>query len=315
MSEENTATSPTFSAVIPLYNKERHVERAVRSALAQTVPVLEIVVVDDGSTDGGAAIVERMAAEDVRVRVIRQENGGVSRARNVGIGAAKGSHIAFLDADDEWKPGYLEEITRLIRRFPEAGSYSTRYEIIKENGRKKSSRFLSLNPSSLFLFGNYFKAGFKGPLIWTSATVVPKTTFQMSGVFLDGGGRGQDLDLWWRIGAWHDVAFSRKRVAIYHMDADNRSDKRSRKPSERSISGRWWAVDRLEKLSEDDTIRLDRRTWMREWVLWYDILAAYNRYSRGDRDHGLWSVISKSLGHFSFFYAMTRLIPRFLLRR
>ncbi len=290
-------------------------ERAVRSALNQTVPPLEIVVVDDGSTDGGAGIVERLTAEDGRVRLIRQENGGVSRARNVGIAAARGTHVAFLDADDEWKPEFLGEIHRLIRRYPDAGSYSTGYEIAGSGGRRKSSRFLSLRPGRSYLFRNYFRAGFRGSIVWTSATVVPKPTFEKSGVFLDGAGRGQDLDLWWRIGAWHDVAYSRARMAVYYTDTDNRSDQRKRKPSETTASGRWWAVDRLEALSKDTSVSEGRRKWMRELVLWYDILGAYNRYRSGQVEHGLWKVLRAGTGRFAVLYAFFRLAPRWLLKR
>ena len=305
-----------YSVVIPLYNKERHVERALRSAMRQTVSPLEIIVVDDGSTDRGAEVVEGISKEDVRISLIRQPNGGVSRARNTGIDASKGTHVAFLDADDEWKLGFLETISRLIQRYPDAGSYSTSYDVVKGNGRRTRSRFFSLNPSKDFLFRNYFKAGFRGSLIWTSATVVPKRTFDRSGVFLDGGGRGQDLDLWWRIGAWFDVAFSRARMAVYYMDADNRSDKRKRKPSETSqTTGRWWAVDRLDELSKDSSILPDRRKWMCELVLWNDILAAYNRFSRGKKDHGLWRILGASFGRHAFFYSILRLVPRYLLRR
>lgn len=305
----------SFSVVVPLYNKERHVERAVRSAQGQTFPPLEIIVVDDGSTDGGAGIVEKLAVEDRRIRLIRQENGGVSRARNAGIAAARGTHVAFLDADDEWKPDYLGEIFSLIRRFPNAGSYSTAYEIAGAGGKKKSSRFLSLWPGRFFLFRNYFRASFRGSIIWTSATVVPKSTFKKSGVFLDGAGRGQDLDLWWRIGAWHDVAYSRSRKAIYYTDADNRSDQRLRKPSETTASGRWWAVDRLEALSRDDSIRPDRRKWILELVLWYDILAAYDKFKRAGEAQGLQVALRAARGRFCWLYACIRLLVRSVLRR
>ncbi len=277
---------------------------------------MEIVVVDDGSTDGGAGIVEGLAAEDGRVRLIRQENGGVSRARNAGIAAARGTHIAFLDADDEWRPGFLEEIAALIGRFPGAGLYSTRYDIVKENRRRTASGFLTLNPGRRFLFTNYFRTGFRGSLVWTSATVVPKTVLEETGGFLDGAGRGEDLDLWWRIAARRDVAYSRARRAVYHRDADNRSDKnRSRSTVQAAKPGRWWAVDRLEALAADETVRPDRREWMREWVRWYVILAAYNRFVRGDPEHGLWAALSESFGRFSFFYSVLRLAPRYILKR
>lgn len=106
----------SISVVIPLYNKAPHIERALNSILSQTIQPIEIVVVDDGSTDGGPKIVENFNYPNIRL--IRQEHQGVSIARNRGITESKGGLISFLDADDVWLPGYLEEINKLRERFP-----------------------------------------------------------------------------------------------------------------------------------------------------------------------------------------------------
>ena len=93
------------SVIIPLYNKVAFVRRAVESILAQTITDLEVVVVNDGSTDGGANVVEGI--EDSRIRLVHQENQGPGAARNHGLSLAKGDYVAFLDADDEWLPNFL----------------------------------------------------------------------------------------------------------------------------------------------------------------------------------------------------------------
>jgi glycosyltransferase involved in cell wall biosynthesis len=92
--------------VIPLYNKGKYIERALSSVLAQTFPPLEIIVVDDGSTDDGPERVLKF--NDPRITLIRQENKGPGAARNAGLSRAKGKYVSFLDADDEWMPSFLE---------------------------------------------------------------------------------------------------------------------------------------------------------------------------------------------------------------
>jgi glycosyltransferase involved in cell wall biosynthesis len=92
----------TFSVVIPLYNKERHIARSILSVLRQRRTPDEILVIDDGSTDSGLQIVQSMEKDNPLLKIIKQKNAGVSCARNRGIQNATGNYISFLDADDEW---------------------------------------------------------------------------------------------------------------------------------------------------------------------------------------------------------------------
>ena len=116
-----------ISVVIPLYNKEKEIARTLRSVLAQTSQPLEIIVVDDGSTDGSAARVEEIGSP--LIRLIRQENRGVSAARNRAMQEACGEYAALLDGDDTWEPGYLAEIERLIAAYPNCGAYATSFNV------------------------------------------------------------------------------------------------------------------------------------------------------------------------------------------
>src|SRR6266481_2960226 len=99
---------PLTSVVIPAYNAELFLERTLRSALRQTHSNLEVIVVDDGSTDKTRVIAEAAAAIDDRVRIISVPNGGVAKSRNIGIAEANGEFVAFLDADDLWHPAKFE---------------------------------------------------------------------------------------------------------------------------------------------------------------------------------------------------------------
>jgi len=102
----NNLIAPTVSVVIPLYNKSKYIERAISSILAQTFPPLEIIVVDDGSTDDGPEKVRKF--KDPKIALIQQENKGPGAARNAGLAIARGKYVAFLDADDEWYPSFLK---------------------------------------------------------------------------------------------------------------------------------------------------------------------------------------------------------------
>lgn len=219
----------TVSVVIPLFNKAAYIRRAIASVLGQTVPADEIIVVDDGSTDGGAEVVKSF--EDSRLRLISQENQGVGAARNRGISEAKGNLIAFLDADDVWKPRFLEVIHHLRRLFPQAGAYATAHEKITPDGIKHSLEFHAL-PSGLKqgLIANYFGATIAAFLddkvlqpVWTSAVAVPKKVLEEIGGFPVGEVIAEDEDTWVRIALRYPIAWSEEYLATYHEDAANRA--------------------------------------------------------------------------------------------
>lgn len=109
---------PAISVIIPVYNKEAYVEKALRSVLEQPFEDIEIIAVNDGSTDASLSLIMRLAAEDERVRVIDIPNGGVSKARNVGLAHARGEWIQFLDADDWLEETYLQQAMQLLAENP-----------------------------------------------------------------------------------------------------------------------------------------------------------------------------------------------------
>lgn len=126
-----------ISVIIPLYNKEQIIEKSLKSVLSQDYDDFEVVIVNDGSTDRSAEIVKRI--DDSRIRLIEQENGGPSKARNTGVKNAKGDWIVFLDADDELLPGTLFSFAGEAKKHPEVGFFAAPTFIQTENGRKQTS--------------------------------------------------------------------------------------------------------------------------------------------------------------------------------
>lgn len=122
-----------FSVVIPAYNAEKFIRNSIQSVLKQTIHDFEILVVDDGSIDNTGKVVESIG--DQRIKYIKQENGGVSVARNTGIKAAEGEYICFLDADDLWYEDHLETLSKMITTYPQCGAYLTGYALSDTTGK------------------------------------------------------------------------------------------------------------------------------------------------------------------------------------
>ena len=215
--------SAEFSIVMPLYNKEREVGRAVRSVLGQTVADFELIVVDDGSTDESASRVREFA--DPRIRLLEQPNAGVAEARNAGVRAARGGWVAFLDADDEWRPDFLETLRRLREVFPDAGVLATSYFLGSPDGRRRPAALRGFTPardgSDLGLLADYFDAAARSdPPICSSAVCVRKGALESAGGFPAGIGSGEDLLTWARLAFREPVAYSRRPGAVFWAPAD-----------------------------------------------------------------------------------------------
>jgi glycosyltransferase involved in cell wall biosynthesis len=161
--------------------------------------------------------------------LIRQANQGVSAARNRGVAEAKGDLIAFLDADDAWKPRFLEVIMNLQEQFPQAGAYATAYEIKTPEGVWQKPQFKVL-PEGVQqgLVPNYIKAaiasffGFQHP-VHSSAVAVPKKVLLEIGGFPLGEVICEDLDTWLRIALRYPIAWSAEVLSEYHKEAANRT--------------------------------------------------------------------------------------------
>ena len=167
-----TSDHPRLSVVIPLYNKAGQIARALDSVRTQTVRDIEVIVVDDGSTDGGADIVQ--ACGDARVRLHRQPNGGVAAARNQGVALSRCPLVAFLDADDAWHPDHLERLWRLRLAHPGAVGWATNYEIVEPDGRRTPGVRSETAPHVVLTPENFYRIALQGSPVCSSAVMVDK---------------------------------------------------------------------------------------------------------------------------------------------
>lgn len=234
-----------ISIIVPLYNKTTHITNTINSILYQTFHKYEIIIVDDGSTDD--SIEKVMAINDEKIRLIRQQNSGVSAARNRGIKEAKYDLIAFLDADDEWKPDYLDTQYRLTRKYPECSVFACNYEFKHPDGNISQTIIKKLPFKGIDgILSNYFEvAGCSHPPICSISIMVRKSAIENIGGFPVGIKSGEDLLTWARLAANYKIAYSRKALAIFNIEGYNFSDRPKRIPSEFDYVG-----NELEKLRQ-----------------------------------------------------------------
>ena len=195
-----------FSVIIPLYNKEKYIAQTLHSVLNQTFKNFEVLLVDDGSTDSSLAVVKTF--RDERLKVYSKKNGGVSDARNFGIDRAKSDYIAFLDADDHWDCTFLEELGRLINKYPGCGIYTSAYRKVKPNKTVLQGEKLAEG-----IIEEYFKVKLQQLIPWTSAVVAPKKVLQEVKGFPVGMIGGEDEYTWAKIAVKYKVAFTPKVLA------------------------------------------------------------------------------------------------------
>lgn len=213
-----------ISIVIPLYNKEGRITSTLQSVIKQSFQNFEVVIVDDASTDHSVEEVKKIT--DSRIRLIYQSNAGVSAARNRGIEEAKGEYIAFLDADDEWEPEYLETQYNLTQQYPECSVFACNYEF-KDSEGKVTSTIIKKLPfkNKDGILSNYFEvASCSHPPLWTSAVVVKKTAIQSVGGFPISIKSGEDLLTWARLAVKYKIAFSTNVCAQYNIPLKGQSN-------------------------------------------------------------------------------------------
>lgn len=193
-----TLEEPRVAVVVPAYNRAEVIGRALESILSQKYLPTEIVVVDDGSSDGTADAVAQFGS---MVRCVRKTNGGVSSARNFGIEQSQSEWIAFLDSDDCWYPDKLVRQAVILQKYPFLKWCSCNGVLVSPQSQRlhtiAGQNALELRDSGYF--SSYFRAAGRGAWFHTNGMLIHRTVFNEVGLFDTSLSRSEDLDLWWRI--------------------------------------------------------------------------------------------------------------------
>lgn len=199
--------APLVSVVVPTYNRAEMVRRAVDSVLSQTFRDFELIVVDDGSTDGTPDV---LAPDRERLILLRRPHGGVSRARNIGLDQAAGSLIAFLDSDDLWLPEKLAVQVRFFEDHPQAMICQTE-EVWLRRGRRVNPRFRHRKPS-----GDVFIPSLELCLVSPSAVMMRRELFERVGRFDEDLPACEDYDLWLRVASEFPIHLLDDALVVKH---------------------------------------------------------------------------------------------------
>jgi hypothetical protein len=234
-----------FTVVIPLYNKREFISSTLEAVLSQSGPEFEVVVVDDGSTDGGAETVA--AVQDPRVRLVRQANKGVAVARNRGVDEARFPWIAFLDGDDLWRCDHLHCLSLAIAATPKAGFVSTRWQFV--SGKEGSALLKSGQVGQVERVSYFRNSVFERRYFHTSGIAVRRD------VFLSVGGfgpyrRGQDVELWVRLAIATPCAIIRATTDFRRADPEGITARDESRPRQQHVSRKAMPTPVLRTLAE-----------------------------------------------------------------
>jgi glycosyltransferase involved in cell wall biosynthesis len=233
-----------ISVVIPLYDKVQQVKETLDSVRQQVFTAYEVIIVDDGSTDGSLELVRDYLRQYERfshkVRIFQQLHAGVSAARNRGIGQSRFDWIAFLDADDAWTPEYLQSQYELSLKYPFCDVLAAGYRIRYSPGSILPLQLLKLPfRDTDGVLDNYFEvAACSYPPLCSLVTIVRKRALQSIGGFPEGISSGEDLLTWARLAINYKIAYNRTCLALYDQDPQRRNhDQQTRMPARHDVVG------------------------------------------------------------------------------
>jgi glycosyltransferase involved in cell wall biosynthesis len=295
-----------FSVVVPLYNKARFIETSLRSVLAQTLPAFEVIVIDDGSTDGSAELVEAIGGD--RVRLIRQKNAGVSVTRNRAIAAAKGEWVAFLDGDDWYHPQFLAYLARAHRLCPEADFLATCVLTVSEAHDQAVDDWLLPEAfCEIELIEDLPLRWMKRQLFCTSSVAVRRARLaSMQPCFAEGESVGEDLDLWFRLADETPLALVHAPLAAYRRDVTGSLSEKIR--VDRQLPP---FLRRMRERALSGSMPDKRRRSALWFIAQQEITIARELLGAGRRREALWWLMQARRAVLGFRWQMTLLMALF----
>lgn len=211
---------PFFTVILPLYNKENFVRDAIKSILNQTFTDFELLIVNDCSTDKSVEIASEFLSEKVQI-IHHEKNYGLAATRNTGIKKATSNYVTFLDADDLWKPHFLEKIFQLIQNFPEAQIFGTNYEEVWEKTIKKPHNGSENLPTDFTGYVNFFQINLKQGIYNHGSVCLHKKVYEKVGYYNESIKFSEDLDFNIRANYHYKLAYDKTPQMIYFMQTEN----------------------------------------------------------------------------------------------
>jgi len=233
-----------FSVIIPYYNKANYIIRCIDSVMSQTFDAFEIIVVDDGSTDDGIALITKKYRESITI--ISQKNQGVSAARNNGIKRAKQEYIALLDADDAWHPHYLESVNFVIDKENEVKIIGSHYSRTNDFFNKK------VDSPNYYKLDDYFKKAIRNTYFTSSSSVIQKTFFEENDGFNSTLKKGEDHDVWFRVILSGGNFFYITDTLVYYSNEDTNQVTRNKVELEKDLVGTINTLYKEYKIKNND---------------------------------------------------------------
>lgn len=286
-----------FTIVIPLFNKSPFIERAIQSVKSQKFTYWELIIVDDGSTDDGPLKVESYVSN--KIHLIRQENAGVSNARNQGIALAKYQYIAFLDADDFWHPEYLSSVFETIKLYPDSGIWTTKHVSKELELDNSQNRIIQLT--------DFFETELQNFFIITSGVVLDKRFFSLNEGFNEALTRGEDRDVWYRAICFFGYPVYNLSPLVYYAKEDNYSLMKTTFPIEKHL---------ISVIGKKDYCKIknnsvDSKTFekFRMKIVYFEIVKYFNDF---DNIPKIKEIISQNFKKYNLMYHFYKLPSWFL---